>query len=137
MRIGSGDSVGEVGDVLGWVGPEEASSYVGSERGWPAGEDLAVGFVEGDGALPRRGDLPAAFVDHPVVAAAQHHQVVVIGRAAVGPVGEVVGVEPPGGPTALEATSSVSPSQLSEEPARDLAGGAPEADHFALVVLDD
>lgn len=68
--------MGGVGGALGWVGPEEASTDVGSERGWPASEDLAVRFVEGDGALPRRGDLPASFVDHPVVAAAQHHQIV-------------------------------------------------------------
>ena len=63
-----------VGGALGWVGPEEALSDVGSECGRPAGIDLAIRSLEGDGALPRGGDLPPAFVDHPMMAAAEHDQ---------------------------------------------------------------
>jgi hypothetical protein len=64
---------------------------------WSGGEELAAVVVveaEAVGAVGVAGDGEEAFVDHAVVGGAEGEQVGGVGGAAVGPVDEVVDVEP-------------------------------------------
>ncbi len=66
---------------------------------------------------------------------AEEYQVVEVGRSAVCPVLDVVGVKPSGAIAARETASAVPPSQLGEEPGRDDPGRAAYTDD-AVVVVD-
>jgi len=75
-------------------------------------DGCAVGTVEPEGfVLGVADDGVAAFVDGPVVVAAQQHEVVHSGGAVVGPVDDVVGVDPVGAPTAGEHAPTIADVQ--------------------------
>ena len=74
-------------------------------------------------------DGPAVVVDDPVVLGAQQHQVVQGGRAAVGPVPDVVGVAPAGGSAAAgERAAAVAHDQRPPQRGRDDAGAAADVE---------
>src|SRR5918996_1462102 len=89
--------------------------------------------------LPRRmpAGPPPALVDEAVVGVAQEHQVVQVGGPAIGPVDQVVGVQPPlalasGEPAGCPITVSKYPEDLTRD------GPAPPADaHRAALALQD
>src|SRR3954453_4500295 len=80
-------------------------------------------------------DPPAALVDCPVVRRAQQDEVVEIGRTAVGPVPDVVGVKEP--LATAEPAASVAQEQEPVQPGRHVAVGAAEPDDLAVFVVDD
>jgi hypothetical protein len=57
-------------------------------------EVLAVGGGDVHGVVGEEFEVPAGFVDEPVVVAAEEHEVVAVGGAAVFPGDDVVGVAP-------------------------------------------
>jgi hypothetical protein len=72
----------------------------------------SVGWGGGEGAVGGAGEWPAALVDRPMVGPAQQGQVGQVGRAAVQPVAQVVGLAPGQGPAAAgEATAAVADGQ--------------------------
>ena len=95
------DGVGEVEGVA--VSPGELVWVAAGERG-RGGEWVSAGVVEARPLV----DVPAAFVDEAVVAAAEQDEVREGGGAASGPVVEVVGVEEATVVAAGEAAASVS-----------------------------
>src|SRR4051812_44659922 len=98
------------GGLGGWSGSSEGVE----PGGW--GEHRPPAF-DGDG--------PVGVVDDVVVVLAEQHQVVKGGRAAVGPVLDVVGVGPPWwAPAAGERAPAVSGDQRPAQPGWDDPGGA-------------
>jgi hypothetical protein len=91
---------------------------------WSGGEELAAVVVveaEAVGAVGVAGDGEEAFVDHAVVGGAEGEQVGGVGGAAVGPVDEVVDVEPAVVAAAGDAAGVVALFDDDAEPGGDVA----------------
>jgi hypothetical protein len=97
----------------------------------------SLGWGGGEPPVGAAGQLPAAFVDRPVMGPAQQGEVGEVGGAAVDPVAQVVGVAPGQGPVTVgEDTAAVADGQGValggvDDPGRPphiegLAGRAPE-----------
>ena len=83
---GDGDSGPLVrADRVAWV----------ARRGWEGdfGNVMAAGVVEREPAVAVGSDVPAAFMDRPVMGGTEHEEVRPVGRPAVGPMLGVVGSE--------------------------------------------
>ncbi len=122
-RFGFGnDSRPEGGPLSTWCGPvgelgdEPAGLRVVqrerwwsvTSRGWGC-EGVAVGSSEQEGSVGFELEVPVVAVDDPVVGGAQPGQVGEVGRAAVLPVVEVVGVDPCGGGVAVREPAAPVP----------------------------
>lgn len=80
---------------------------------------------------------PAALVHQPVMVAAERHQVLKAGFAAVGPVLDVMAVGVAGVRATGEAAGAVSYPQRSQDRGRNGARLAADRERFALYVFDD
>ena len=112
----SGSAAGAVGGVAG----------VGASGGGGEGE-LAVGVA---------GEAPAAFMQVAMMGATQDRQIGQIGAAAVGPVDEMMAVQPVGVLAAREAAAAVTPAELGLEPGGDGPGAASDPDGAAFGVVE-
>ncbi len=74
--------------------------------------DVAVGFTEHRFVVAIVFDLPSVFVEEPVVVATEEDQIVQIGRASIGPVLTVVGMNEMSSPTTGEATATIPEPEL-------------------------
>lgn len=86
---------------------DEAGHAFAVQRVVFRGVRSAVAGDELDGVVRVAGDGPAAFVDETVVVATQQDQVLQIGPTAVGPMDQVVGVQPAGAFTAGKPAAPV------------------------------
>jgi hypothetical protein len=92
----------------------------------------SVGWGGGEAAIWSAGQVPAAFVDGPVMGPAQQRQVGQVGGAAVDPVVEVVGVAPAQGAVAAgEHTATVADGQGAGLGGVDDPGGPAEVQGLA------
>src|SRR5439155_25334726 len=73
-------------------------------------------------------DRPSALVDESVMRTAQRDEIVEIGRPAVAPVPDVVGVGPSRVPAAGEPAAAVAVQDLAAEPRRDVPGTSADPD---------
>ena len=78
------------------------------------------------------GDGDAAAVMQPVVIRADQHEVVQIGRPAIFPMHDVMGMQSTGGATARRHTAAVAVFEGAAQPPADGAGAAPDPDRLPL-----
>jgi hypothetical protein len=88
----------------------------------------AVGSDEDEISVRATFDLPSGIVDEAVVISAQGGEVVEIGWPSVGPMDQVMGVDPAGALTAGETATLVPLSYLAVEPGRNSAGRSSDPD---------
>src|SRR5215475_3034874 len=97
-----------------------------------------AGGCRGPCSVWAAGELPSSFVDGAVVGPAEQGQVVQVGKAAVGPVGEVVGVGPGGWAVAAgEDAAAVAHDQCGAQRGWDGAGAPADVQRLAGAVGDD
>ncbi len=83
------------------------------------------------------GDMPAVFVDKPVMKTAEENQIVQICAATLGPVLDVVDLDPSGVPTSGKpAGPPVTVTDETTQPAGDRPGVTSHPDHDVVVVDD-
>src|SRR5262245_1784925 len=97
----------------------------------------AVGPEPADVAVVSALDRPAVLVDEPVVERADEDEVLEVGRPAVAPPHDVVGLREPARAAAGEPAFGVAVAELAQHRRRRLPGQAPEAHRFAGSVLED
>ena len=94
------------------------------------GQPVRIG--EPERAVIKALHVEPAFVHQPVMGRTKEDEIVQRGLAAVGPVLDVMAVEPVGGGAAGEAAPAVAVRERAAYRRRDAAGTAPDAERFAI-----
>ena len=117
----------------GWVGPDRnhrihnAPPHLRLQRRGSTSKRCPVGTQEGKRAVRVAGNTPSTLVHQSVVKRAQQHQIVEISASTLGPMHEVVGMDPAGPLASGETTALVSVPNLAAQPGRNPSCGAPDS----------
>ena len=116
-------------------------TMVSGRRGLPAASGVLIanpcGFDEPERAVIESPHVESALVHQPVMGRAQQDEVVERGLPAVGPVLDVMAVEPMGGGAAGEAAPAVAARERAAHRRRDAAGAPPDTERLAVRAIDD
>ena len=113
-------------DLVEWCAVDHLLPHLGPQGHRSGGQRPAPRVDEAQLLVGVALDVPAPLVQQAMVVAARHDQVGRIGGSPLGPMAQMVGVQPAGAATAGEATAPVSLPQLVGQPPGDLAGAAAE-----------